>query len=95
VQILSAPSISGSERRELRLLHPGCFYRAKDLPSHLTLLESALPRLSSHKLFIIATYAAHSDVWETKDLQAQKFMDNSFVINTYEHPSEVWKTKNL
>jgi len=67
----------------------------KDLPSHLTLLESALPRPPSHNLFIIRTYADHSDVRETKDLQAQEFIDNSFVINTYERPSEVRKTQHL
>ncbi len=67
----------------------------KDLPFHLTLLESALTTTSSHNLFIIRTYADHSDVWETKDLQAQEFIDNSFVINTYEHPSEVRKTQDL
>jgi hypothetical protein len=69
--------------------------RAKDLPSHLTLLESALPRPSPHNLFIIRTCTDHSDVWETKDLQAQEFIDNSFVINTYERPSEVRKTQDL
>jgi hypothetical protein len=67
----------------------------KDLLSHLTLLESALPRPPSHNLFIIRTYAAHSDVRETKDLQAQEFIDNSFVINTYECPSELWETQDL
>jgi hypothetical protein len=84
-----------SEHRELRLLHPGCFFGTKDLPSHLTLLESALPRPPSHNLFIIRTYADHPDVWETKDLQAQEFIDNSFVINTYERPSEVRETQDL
>ena len=95
MRILPAPSISGSEHHELRLLHPGCFYEPKDLPSHLTLLESALPGPPSHNLFIIRTYADHSDVWEAKDLQAQEFIDNSFVISTYERPSEVWETQDL
>jgi hypothetical protein len=67
----------------------------RDLPSHLTLLESALPRLPSHKLFIIRTSADNSDVWETKGLQAQEFIHNSFVINTYEHTSEVRETQDL
>jgi len=95
VRILPAPSISGSEHRELRLLHPGCFYRAKDLPSHLTLLESALTTTSSCNFFVIRTSPDHSDVQETKGLQAQEFIGNSFVINTYERPSEVRETKNL
>ncbi len=67
----------------------------KELPSHLTLLESALPTTSSHNLFVIRTSANHSDVWERKDLQAQELTDNSFVINTYERPSEVWETQDL
>jgi 5-carboxymethyl-2-hydroxymuconate isomerase len=67
----------------------------KDLPSHLTPLESALTTTSSHNLFIIRTYAARLDMWETKDLQAQEFIDNSFVINTYERPSEVRETQGL
>jgi hypothetical protein len=83
------------EHRELRLLHPGCFYGAKDLPSHLTLLESALPRPPSHNLFIIRTYADHLDVRETKGLRAEEFIDNSLVINTYEPPSEVRETQGL
>jgi hypothetical protein len=67
----------------------------KDLPSHLTLLESALTTASFNNLFVIRTYADHSDVWGTQDLQAQEFIANSFVINTYERPSEVWKTQDL
>ena len=43
----------------------------------------------------IRTSAAHSDVRETKDLQAQEFIDNSFVIYTYERPSEVRETQGL
>jgi hypothetical protein len=95
VLALFTPSFEGSEHRELRLVHPGCFSGTKDLPSHLTLLESALPRPSSHNLFIIRTCADHSDVWEAKDLQAQEFTNNSFVINTYERPSEVRETQGL
>jgi hypothetical protein len=84
MRIVPAPSISGSEHRE-----------PKDLPSHLTLLESALPKPAFHNLFIIRTYADNSDVRETKALQAQEFNDNSFIINTYEPTPQVWETENL
>jgi hypothetical protein len=47
MRILPAPpapdpsgSISGSEHRELRPLHPGCFYGTKDLPNPLRIRTS-------------------------------------------------------
>ena len=87
MRILPAPLFAGSESAAAD--------EPKDLPSHLTLLESALPRRSSHNLFLIRTYAAHSDVREAKNLQAQGFIDNSSVINTYERPFEVRETQGL
>jgi len=40
IRVLPALSVAeGSERRELRFLHPGCFYGTKDLSSNLQYLR--------------------------------------------------------
>jgi hypothetical protein len=74
MSILPAPNLSGSERSELRILHPGWLYGTKDLSSHRT-RESVLRSIAR---FVRPGWAYGA----TKDLSAYSRLSGSISTST-------------